>query len=85
MIDGSDTCPGGVERTGFSRGMNRDALTDPLGLFHGGGEFRFGVLVGGRKTSIQKRVLTGFINLDEIRPFFDLLADSVCEFGCAIR
>ena len=46
-----------------------------------GGEFVFGVLVGRGEFSVREGVCAGFVNFDEVRAFFELLADYGDEFG----
>ena len=72
---------GGVERAGFAGGVDGDALADARGFGDGGGEFGFGVLVRRGEMAVAKRVVAGFVDLDEIGAFFELLANDGDEFG----
>src|SRR5207302_6015530 len=80
VVDGSDSGLGGVESARLASGVHGDVFAEAGGLFDGGGEFGLGVLVDGVEFSIANGVGAGFINLDEVGAFLELLADGGDEF-----
>ena len=81
VVDGGDAGACGIERAGLSGGVDRDALADARGFVDAAVEFGFGVLIGRGKFAIDDGVRAGFVDLDEVRAFFELLADHGDEFG----
>jgi hypothetical protein len=75
VIDRNYTGVRGVQRAWLAGRMHGYAPAGARRFFDCRTQFRFGVLIGSRKFSIAQRVLASLIDLDEIRAFFELLAN----------
>ncbi len=85
MIDRSHSGLRRIQSPRLAGSVHRNPLADSRRLFHRSGEFRLRVLVNRRVLSVANRVRTGFINLDEVRAFFELLPDHGNQFVRIIR
>ncbi len=75
MVDGFDASAGCVESSRLTGGVDCNAIACARGLAHGGNEFVLGVLEWSGEVPTHEGILSGLVNLDEVRTFLDLFAD----------
>src|SRR5215475_13627286 len=87
MVDRNDPGFGRVESTGFAGGVNGDMFACASGFFDGSGELGLGVLIWRGQLTVADRVGAGFVDLDEVGAFLELLANHSEELlsGIGIR
>src|ERR1700691_3043791 len=75
MVDRGHPRLGGVQSARLTFTVHRDACLQARSLGDGLRELRLRVLENAVKLAALKEVAAGFVNLDEIRPLLDLLAN----------
>src|SRR5438067_5001950 len=65
--------------------MHGYMFADSSGFFDRRPQLSFCVLIGRRKRSVAQFVAAGFVHLDEIGPFLELLADDLNDFFRSVR
>ena len=80
MVDRGHSRLGGVQGARLTFAMHGDARLQACRLGDGLRQLRLGVLDDGVKLAVLEEVAAGFVNLDEVRPVLDLLANDGHQF-----
>src|SRR5580658_6219031 len=85
MVDGCHTRARRIESPRLTGGVNSYYFPYTRGFVNSRGQFGLGVLIRRRKMTARRRVFPRLVDFDEIRAFFELLADHPDQFVSTIR